>query len=328
MNDDQSLETYELTCSDEFVGLKVREFLTDKLFDFSSSAIGRLLREGYVLIDDKPVDGGLRLQGGEQVVVEVPDNDFLRFEAKKLKGFEVLFEDEAVLVVNKPAGVSITADRGQRSAPFLGACVHHFKATKQDPIPRPRVVHRLDKETSGAVIIAKSRLAMQKMTEQFTGVGIEKEYVALVLGVPHKQEGEIDLPIGQEVRTGRLRAGGKDPRPAKTKFSVLQSFRGYSLVAAQPITGRQHQIRVHLEAVGHPLAVDRLYGGQSQILLSDFKRKYVPNRRDEERPLMDRLSLHSRRVKFTSPASGEVVEVSAEYPKDFRITLKQLDKWA
>ncbi|MDF1666042.1 MAG: RluA family pseudouridine synthase, partial [Planctomycetota bacterium] len=271
MKKEQSPETHELFCSDEFVGLKVREFLTDKLYDFSSSAIGRLISESCVLINDKPVDGGLRLAGGETVVVEVLDDDFLRFEAKPLKGFSVLFEDASVLVVNKPAGVSVTADRGQRTAPFLGACVHHFKSTNQDPIPRPRVIHRLDKETSGAVIIAKTRHAMQNMTEQFAGVGIEKEYVALVLGVPHKKEGEIDLPIGLETKTGRLRAGGKDPRAAKTKFSVVQSFRGYSLVAAQPITGRQHQIRVHLEAVGHPLAVDKLYGGHLQILLSDFK---------------------------------------------------------
>ena len=161
MKNEQSPQTHELLCSDEFVGLKVREFLTDKLYDFSSSAIGRLLREGCVLINDKPVDGGLRLAGGETVVVEVPDNDFLRFEAKVLKGFEVLYEDDSVIVVNKPAGVSITADRGQRTAPFLGACVHHFKTTNQTPTPRPRVVHRLDKETSGAVIIGKTRQAMQ-----------------------------------------------------------------------------------------------------------------------------------------------------------------------
>jgi 23S rRNA pseudouridine1911/1915/1917 synthase len=321
-------EIRTLECSSAFEGWKVREFLSETLYDFGSSAIGRLLKEACVLINDKAVDGGLLLKGGETVTVQIPDEELLRFRPETLPGFSVLYEDGSVIVALKPPGVGVTSDRGKLDAPFLGACVKHFLSLKTALIPRPRVVHRLDKETSGAVIVAKSRAALQNLTEQFANDEIEKEYTALVLGVPHKEEGEIDLPIGTEIRTNKLRAGGKDPKEARTTFKIVQKFRGYSLLSVKPVTGRQHQIRIHLEAVGHPLAIDRLYGGKDALMLSDFKRRYVPNRRDEERPLMDRLSLHASRIVFRSPETDEPVEVTADFPKDFRIVLKQLGKWA
>jgi 23S rRNA pseudouridine1911/1915/1917 synthase len=317
-----------LTVSSHHKGWKLRDFLTDTLYDFGSSAIGRILKEGWVVINDQAVDGGLKLKGGEVLVLDYPTDDLLRFPAKSLQGFSVLFEDDSVVVAMKPAGVGVTADRGQSTAPFLSALVQHFEQSKLDPVPRPRVVHRLDKETSGAVIVAKSRAALQDLTSQFADKLIEKEYSALVLGVPHKAEGQIDLPIGYETRSSKLRAGGKDAVEARTRFKVLEKFRGYALLAVWPITGRQHQIRIHLEAVGHPLAVDHLYGGQQALLLSQFKRKFVLNRTRVERPLLERLSLHASRVKFRSPATGETVEVSAEFPKDLRVAVRQLGKWA
>lgn len=313
---------------EEHAGIALKDFLTDVLVDLASSEIQRLLRQGYVKVGDRGGQGGLRLAGGDRVFLAWPDDRLHRLEPRPLKGFEALYEDESVLAAFKPAGVGVTADRGQKFSAFLGACLHHFRGREPERSTRPRVVHRLDKETSGVVLIAKSREALRSLTSQFEAGAVGKDYLALVLGEPHREEGVIDLPIGMEVHTQKLRAGGKNARPAETRFSVEERFRGYALLRLRPITGRQHQIRLHCEAVGHPLVVDPLYGGQEALLLSSFKRRYNQNRKREERPLLSRLSLHAARIVFRSPARDEEVVVDAPFPKDMRVALKQLRKWA
>jgi len=322
-----SLDPFEV--NDSNAGLCLRDALVDHLYDLASAEIGRLLLADAVSVDGVPCRGDRTLVAGERVAVELPDGPLLRFKPCKLKGFEVLYEDAACFVAMKPAGVSVAADRGSLEVPFMGACIKHLLAGVSGDTrpPRPRLVHRLDKETSGAVVLAKSREGLRHLTAQFEKRQVTKQYLALVQGAPHRSSGTIDLPIGRDLK-GRLRAEGRDSRPASTGYVVEEAFRGYALVRATPVTGRQHQIRVHLEAVGHPLVVDKLYGGGQELLLSSFKKNYVPNRRNEERPLLSRLALHAARVIFRSPVNDEQIEVEAPLPKDLRVALKQLQRWA
>ncbi len=317
---------------DDDDGLTLLEFLSERLFDVSTSGLKKVIRAGGAAVNDREAAEDRVLHPGDVVEVEVPDDEeegIVRFKPAPLEGFSVLYEDERCLACLKPAGTAVIAERGQLDAPFLGAVLHHLMKKAEKP-PRPRVVHRIDKETSGVVVIAKDRDALRSLSEQFEERVIAKEYLALVQGVPGEEQesGEIDLPIGPAGRSGerRQRVGGREAKPARTTWSVEERFRGFTLLRVKPETGRQHQIRVHLEAVGFPLAVDPIYGGTESILLSKIKPGYRA-KGDKENPLLGRLSLHAAKIAFRSPA-GHDVEVTAPLPHDFEVALKQLRKYA
>jgi 23S rRNA pseudouridine1911/1915/1917 synthase len=312
-------------------GLTLLEFLSERLYDVSTSGLRRILRQGGVLVNGAAGSEDRPVHAGDSVELDVPDDDesIVRFAPAPLEGFSVLYEDERCLACAKPAGTAVIAERGSLDAPFLGAVLHHLMKQGNAP-PRPRVVHRIDKETSGVVLVAKDRDAVRFLTEQFVDREIAKDYVALVQGEPAAEQdsGEIELPIGPTGRAGdrRQRVGGREAKPARTRWEVLERFRGFTLLSVHPETGRQHQIRVHLEAIGFPLAVDPVYGGSTGVLLSKIKPGYRP-KGETERPLLGRLSLHAARIAFRSPA-GKEVEVEAPLPHDFEVALKQLRKYA
>lgn len=196
--------------------------------------------------------------------------------------------------------------------------------------PRVRVVHRLDKDTSGVLLFAKHAAAQRHLSHQFQNNTIEKQYLALVVGRPAQPEGEIDAPLDRHptdpTRMTIVKHGG---RPARTAWKLEQAFRGYALLRVFPQTGKTHQIRVHLKHAGLPLAVDPLYnrprpGAEAALMLSDFKRGYrPPGHGHAERPLIARLTLHAHRLTFDAPAGG-TISLEAPLPKDLRATLAQL----
>jgi RluA family pseudouridine synthase len=313
-------------------GATLLEVLAERLFDIGTTDIRRLLRDKRVTVDGRAAAPDREVQPGEQVAVDLAEveEDLLRVEPNRVDGVEVLYEDDHVIAVSKPAGLAVIAERGERDAPFLGAVLAHLlaraKAEGRDRPPRPRIVHRIDKETSGVVLLAKTRDAMRALTAQFEGREVEKEYLALVRGSPLDDEGEVDLPIGSGGRTGKMRTGGRDAKPAQTRWKVVERFAELALLRVAPRTGRQHQIRVHLEAIGYPLAVDTVYGGEAELLLSSVKRGYR-RKSEPETPLIGRLSLHASRIVFRSPGRVEKVTVEAPLPHDLEVTLKQLRKW-
>jgi 23S rRNA pseudouridine955/2504/2580 synthase/23S rRNA pseudouridine1911/1915/1917 synthase len=199
---------------------------------------------------------------------------------------------------------------------------------------RLRVVHRLDKDTSGVLLFAKNVSAQRHLSHQFQNNTIQKEYLALVRGRPQQAAGEIDAPLARhpasKERMAIVRHGG---RRARTEWRVEETFRDLALLRVFPKTGKTHQIRVHLQSIGMPLAIDPLYnaprgGGASPgLLLSAFKRGYRATGRERERPLIDRLTLHAEKLRFGDPA-GANIEVVAPLPKDFRAVLNMLRKYA
>lgn len=233
---------------------------------------------------------------------------------------QVLFEDSQIIVVNKPSGLLSVPDRYSPELPHVASLL----TRSRDNV---LVVHRLDKDTSGLMVLAKDAKSHSTLNVAFQNGTVDKGYVAIVAGHLLTTEVTIDLPLrpdgDRKHRTVIDRAGGK---PSSTTFKELDRFDKYSFVEAVPHTGRTHQIRAHLAAIDAPILCDSLYGNGKPLFLSSFKHNYSPGKR-EERPLIGRLALHARRLKFVHPETGETVSFEEPEPKDFRAAVNQLGKY-
>lgn len=237
--------------------------------------------------------------------------------------YEILHADDRLVVVNKRPGVLTVPDRFDPHKVNL-------LTTLRERGGEVFVVHRLDRETSGVLVFARDRDAHRNLNEQFRERDADKYYLALTRGTPHPRENLIDMPIGPDPRGGgRMRIDPHGGKRSATAYETIEVYREYALVRLQLFTGRTHQVRVHMAAIGHPLAVDPLYGGDEALFLSAIKRKRFNLKAGSvERPLLRRVSLHAYQLAFDHPDSGERVEYLAPPPKDFRSTVRQLQKWA
>lgn len=232
----------------------------------------------------------------------------------------ILFLDEHVVVVDKPAGVLSVPGRGK--GPDLPDLLRRTKLVP--PESDLRSVHRLDREASGVIVFARTLDAERHLTAQFEARNVEKVYLALVVGRVER-DGEVDMPIATDADGTRARVDRVEGKPARTAYHVAQALGTHTLLECRPASGRLHQIRVHMAAIGHALAVDPLYGRGKGLFLSDVKRDYRPSRH-AERPLIGRLTLHALRLTIRHPASDTPLTIEAPLPKDFRATLRQLEK--
>lgn len=245
----------------------------------------------------------------------------------------ILLDTSDLVAVNKPAGLATIPGRAETDSVLeaLGRQLNLPSSGTTDP--RLRVVHRLDKETSGVLLFAKNVDAQRHLSHQFQNNTIEKEYLALVYGRQDTDSGDINAPLAVHPTDKKRMAIAKHAgRPARTLWKVEGSFRGYTLVRAFPKTGKTHQIRVHLQHAGIPLAIDPLYnptppGRPTGIFLSTFKRDYRPTRGEDERPLIARLTLHAEKLRVTC-LDGQPIEIVAPLPKDFSATINQLSRHA
>jgi len=232
----------------------------------------------------------------------------------------VLYEDEDVLAANKPAGVLSAPDRWDPDLPVAAALLSRGRG-------RLWTVHRIDKDTTGVLLFARSEEAHRALSRAFETRSVAKVYRALVRGVPEWKESSCDLPLSPDGDSlHRTLVDAHRGKPSRTAVTVLKSFGGYTLVEASPETGRTHQVRVHLAALGYPVACDPLYGDGKPLLLSAIKRRWKGDP-FEERPLLSRTALHAASVEFPHPATGKITRVEAPYPKDLRAALAQLEKW-
>ncbi|HFB99619.1 MAG TPA: RluA family pseudouridine synthase [Phaeodactylibacter sp.] len=233
----------------------------------------------------------------------------------------IIFEDDDLVILNKPANFLTIPDRFIAEKPSLVS----FLKNKMEEV---FIVHRLDKETSGVIIFAKNKAAHRSMSMQFEQRTVDKIYLALVEGNLHKEEGEIKNAIATNMRDSGKMIIAKRGKPSLTLYKVIERFKNYTLVEANIKTGRTHQVRVHFQSIGYPLAVDRLYGRKEAFFLSEIKLKKFRRGKDfEERPLMSRTSLHAKKITFTHPSSLQRMTFEVELPKDFKAVLNQLRKW-
>jgi 23S rRNA pseudouridine1911/1915/1917 synthase len=239
------------------------------------------------------------LHGGESIEVEPGDLPPLRATAEDLP-VEILYEDASVIAINKPAGLVVHAGAGAHSGTLVNRLVHHFQSLSQvGGDLRPGIVHRLDRGTSGVLLVARDDASHRALAAQFASRTVEKTYLALVQGRLHADHGRIEKPIARDpVHRTRMTARLGTGRAALTEFRVREAFEKFSFLEVRIGTGRTHQIRVHLASLGHPVAGDRLYGGAAA----------------------PRIFLHAWRIGFTSPATGQIVAVEAPLPAE-------LDDW-
>lgn len=231
---------------------------------------------------------------------------------------DIIYENEHFVTVNKPAGLLSIPDR-------LGEEVN-LKELLKEKYGSIFTVHRLDKETSGIIVFAKDETTHKQLSQLFEGREMEKYYVGLVYGNMTNHSGSIDAPIMEHPGKATKMLTHAKGKVSLTDFEVKESFRLFSWVQFRIHTGRTHQIRVHMQHIGHPLVCDDIYGDPKPILLSSLKKNFkLSKAAEEERPILNRLALHSHRLKFT--LNGIQHELEAEVPKDMRAVLKQLRKW-
>ncbi|MBM3988434.1 MAG: RluA family pseudouridine synthase [Planctomycetes bacterium] len=320
----------------EQIGMELNEFLSRLYPGVHKRHLRQLVRVGRININGQPAHPGHRLRDNEVVIVDVEDHELP--QTSEVEAFEgeipFLFEDEHVLAVLKPAGLAVEPDRWDDQRANLVVTVQGLvearaAATGHEAF-RPRLVHRLDRDTSGAMVLAKTVDAERVLGAAFEEARVHKRYLALVEGEHPLAEGEVEeirLALAQDPkRTGQMCAR-RDGKEALTLVRVLQRFRGYTLLECEPRTGRTHQIRVHLSAKGFPLAVDPLYGRRRALLLSELKNGYRKKPGQVETPLIARLTLHAQSLEFPSVAEpGVSLRVEAPIPRDFARALKQLSK--
>jgi 23S rRNA pseudouridine1911/1915/1917 synthase len=283
-------------------GIRLDRFLAELDEIGSRASAERHLVAGRVTVDGAVAAKALRLRGGEQIEVELED-PAPGLEPVDLD-LDVVYEDDHLLVVDKPAGLVTHPAAGLREHTLVHGLLSHGLAGGIDP-ERPGVVHRLDRDTTGLLVLARDEAAHEALTEMLRVRSIERQYVTLVHGRPPSRRGTIDAPIGRDPRTsGRMAIDGRAPRHAVTHFELAEALGRTSLLDVRLETGRTHQIRVHLSSIGHPVVGDRQYGRGGQEL--GLRRQF----------------LHATRLAFDHPITGRRIELSSPLPADLEAALE------
>ena len=237
----------------------------------------------------------------------------------KSKNGSTIFEDENIIVIDKPANLLVLPDRYDQTLPNL----YHMLKEEFGEI---FIVHRIDKETSGVIVFAKNAETHAALNTQFEERTVKKVYRAIVVGNPDDAEGKIDVPIAEsQHHPGIMKIDPKHGKPSVTNYKVAENFDGYTLMDVEPESGRMHQIRVHLASAGLPIMCDKIYGDRKPFFLSQVKSRYYSE--GEEKPLLSRTALHAGSISFVNPSTNERVSYSSEVPKDIRSVLNYLRKF-
>ncbi|MDA1194787.1 MAG: RluA family pseudouridine synthase [Planctomycetota bacterium] len=289
-------------------GKRLDRALADRLPERSRTEITVWIRAGRVRVGDATPPGSTRVEGGEQVVIRIPEPRTTHLEPQNIP-LDILYEDEAVVVLSKPTGLTVHPGAGQRDGTLANALAYRMRDLPElGGSDRPGIVHRLDKETSGIMVVARTELAQRRLSEAFAARTVSKTYLACTHGIPRDVTGEIDAAVGRKPHHRTKMGVREDGRPARTGWRVAEAMPRHALLECRPVTGRTHQIRVHLKHLGHPIVGDTIYG--------------LPGHPGEE--LVDRLMLHAWRLGFPHPMSGEAVAFEATPPRAFDEALTKL----
>ncbi len=312
------LKEFAVTATD--AGQRLDVFLTRKMPEWTRSQLRGAIQRGLVKIGGQTASkAGKKVEEGDAVAI-LARRQVLHAVPEELP-LSILYEDDDMAVVDKSAGMVVHVGAGAKSGTLVNALLHHFGAGLSGVGGefRPGIVHRLDKMTSGLILVAKNNFAHRKLAGQFKSRSIHKSYQALVHGLPTREHGKIRSPVGRDpVRRVRMKAGGIGAREAMTSYQVARRFRHFSLIEATPHTGRTHQIRVHLASIGHPVVGDKLYGAPGKLRLGG-----------QEFSTLGRTFLHAARIEFDHPRTGVRLALASPLPQelsDFLVLIEREDR--
>ena len=304
----------------EAAGLRLDSFLASHLKDISRTRVQHAIQDGDILINQLVSKPSYRLRDGDQIEIDLPEPPPVELIPEAIP-LSIIYEDDDLIVVDKPAGMVVHPGAGIDSGTLANALVHHFNSlSKVAGSIRPGIVHRLDKDTSGLLVVAKNDLAHERLSDQFRDRQVFKMYIALVYGRMSKERGEIEERIGRGThnRTRMAVLKGGAGRPAHTIFEVAARYQEFTLLNVQIKTGRTHQIRVHLGYIGHPVVGDLTYGGGRNNEIRDTEtRRAVQS--------LGRHFLHSARLAFNHPRTDERLEFTSALPLDLSALLTRVE---
>lgn len=295
----------KLTIDSAMTG-RIDKELAHHLADISRSQLQKWIEDGNVTVNGEKVKPKYKLAVGDRVVVQPEKPQKIDLEPENIP-LDIVYEDDDVIVVNKPQGMVVHPAPGHPNHTLVNALLYHSPLSTINGEFRPGIVHRIDKDTSGLLMIAKNDLAHRSLAAQLKAKTNEREYVALVHGVIKEERGTIDAPLGRSKKERKKQAVVEDGRHAVTHFKVLERFQHYTLVSCRLETGRTHQIRVHMKYIGHPLAGDPLYG----------PRKTLPG---------NGQYLHARLLGFKHPRTGKQMIFTSPLPEYFQKMIDHLEK--
>lgn len=298
-------------------GSRLDKFLTEKLKGYPRSFWQKAVTDGLVLVNGKNANSHYKVKDGDEIKIKERQVEKVAMEKridlspdKKIK-FTVIFEDDNFIVIDKPAGLAVHPSSGTPKGTLVNGILARYPEIKGvgEDENRPGIVHRLDKDVSGLMAVAKNQKAFLRLKKQFQNRKIKKEYIALVYGVINKDAGEIDLPIGRSSATGLMATGGAGYKEARTLFEVEKRFKNYSYLKVNILTGRTHQIRVHFKSIEHPVVGDVMYKLKKYNKFKDFG--------------LNRIFLHSHKLGFKN-TTGEWVEFISALPQELKDALESI----
>lgn len=287
---------------------RIDKWLSENAEELTRSMTQRLIKDGQVTLNGKLVSKSCSVKNGDEISVIIPEPTELSVNAENIP-IEIVFEDDELLVVNKPKGMVVHPAPGNYSGTLVNALLYHCKdrLSSINGIIRPGIVHRIDKNTSGLLIVAKTDRAHLGLAEQIKVHSFTREYCAVINGRLKEQTGIIEAPIGRHpVDRKKMCVTEKNSKPAKTEYTVLEEYNGYSLVKLKLFTGRTHQIRVHMSYIGHPVFGDDVYGKTSK--------------------LCEGQCLHAKKIGFIHPVDKKYYEFDSELPDYFKTVLDKLKR--
>ncbi|OBA08767.1 pseudouridine synthase [Bacillus subtilis] len=297
----------DITASEEQKSERIDKFLALAENDWSRTQVQQWVKDGQVVVNGSPVKANYKIQPGDQVTVTVPEPEALDVLAEPMD-LDIYYEDQDVLVVNKPRGMVVHPAPGHLTGTLVnGLMAHCTDLSGINGVMRPGIVHRIDKDTSGLLMVAKNDMAHESLVNQLVNKTVTRKYTAVVHGLISHDDGTIDAPIGRDKKDRQSMTVTRDGKNAVTHFHVLERFQDFTLVECQLETGRTHQIRVHMKYIGFPLAGDPKYGPRKTI---DFNGQ----------------ALHAGILGFDHPRTGEYVEFEAPLPEDMAELIENLRK--
>jgi len=320
-----SLHKKELLVEKEFQGKRLDLFLSEKNLGLSRSRIQNFIKEKMVLVNEKPVKASYKVKDGDRVTIEIPPLKELKAQPQNIP-IEVVYEDKDLLVINKKAGMVVHPALGNPDKTLVNALLYHCKDLSGiQGVLRPGIVHRLDKGTSGLLVVAKNDFAHNHLSNQLKKRTLSRNYYAITWGNLPLDEGRIEAPIGRSLSDRKkMKVTQIKGREAITEYKVTERFYLCDLLSIKLLTGRTHQIRVHLAFMGHPVLGDPDYGG---------KQRWIKNVSDKSKDfahhllkLIDRQALHAKKIGFIHPRTEKYVEFKSDLPEDMEKVLKELKR--